>query len=209
MEPSIAKYAKEYDELQLKLQKHQKTAEKAGSGKKLEEANMKLRGYQQVVDDLKQRWSQDGAVYLANCQAIDEKRFKVTKDLIETYERAHAEQIAKRMEYADDVIVTAISLEAEQEINEFTAHYTPRLKKLTIVAEHPVAPQLVNETIDAPVSLPQFLNEEPPVRSSDDAASIQTNGKNSMKEGAGKCKYSYNESKAVNLVETLLLIFHP
>lgn len=186
MDLSMSKYAKEYDELQLKLQKHQKIAEKAGSGKKLEDANAKLRGYQQVVDDLKQRWAHDGTGYLEQCQAIDEKRFNVTKELIQQFERAQADQLAKRIEYADNVIVTAISLETENEINEFTAHYTPHLKKLTIVAEPPAVP----EPVEAPISLPAFLSEEPPVRSSDDAASIQTSGRNSVKEGAGKCKDS-------------------
>jgi len=184
MDLSMSKYAKEYDELQLKLQKHQKIAEKAGSGKKLEDANAKLRGYQQVVDDLKQRWAHDGTGYLEQCQAIDEKRFNVTKELIQQFERAQADQLAKRIEYADNVIVTAISLETENEINEFTAHYTPHLKKLTIVAEPPAVP----EPVEAPISLPAFLSEEPPVRSSDDAASIQTSGRNSVKEGAGKLK---------------------
>ncbi|KAI8583132.1 hypothetical protein K450DRAFT_224366 [Umbelopsis ramanniana AG] len=188
MEPAINKHAKEYDELQLKLQKHQKIAEKAGSGKKLEEANMKLRGYRQVVDELKQHWSQDGPAYFDCCQTIEEARFTAAKEMIQAFEKAQAEQLAKRVEYADSVMVAAISLETEVEINQFAAHFTTHLKKLTLSTTD-VPPPSEPEPLDLPVNIqPAFLQEEPRARASDDAASVTTNGKNSVKEGAGKLK---------------------
>jgi hypothetical protein len=188
MEPAMNKHAKEYDELQLKLQKHQKIAEKAGSGKKLEDANMKLRGYQQVVDELKRHWSQDGPAYFDHCQTIEETRFTAAKEMIQAYEKAQAEQLSKRVEYADSVMVAAISLETEVEINQFAAHFTTHLKKLTLSTTD-VPPPSESESLDLPVAIqPAFLQEEPRARASDDAASVTTNGKNSMKEGAGKCK---------------------
>lgn len=196
MEPTMNKHAKEYDELQLKLQKHQKIAEKAGSGKKLEEANMKLRGYQQVVDELRHHWSQDGPSYFDYCQTIEETRFTAAKDMIQAFEKAQAEQLAKRVEYADSVMVAAISLETETEINQFVAHFTTHLKKLTLSTTTDVPPPNDTEPLDLPVQ-PAFLQEEPRARASDDAASVTTNGKNSMKEGAGKCKFTCNCKKVV------------
>lgn len=189
MEPSMAKYIKDYDELQLKLQKHQKLLEKAGGGKKQEEAQNKLRVYQQNLNDLKRRWSQEGPTYLDACQAIDVHRFNALKESIQTFEQMQAEQMSKRMEHADSVNVAALSLEVENELNDFTAHFS-NLRKL--VVELPAEPGLVEASasnMPSTLSTPQpSFHDEPNVRSSDDAASIQTNGKNSMKDSSGKLK---------------------
>lgn len=184
----MAKYIKDYDELQLKLQKHQKLLEKAGGGKKQEEAQNKLRVYQQNLNDLKRRWSQEGPTYLDACQAIDVHRFNALKESIQTFEQMQAEQMSKRMEHADSVNVAALSLEVENELNDFTAHFS-NLRKL--VVELPAEPGLVEASasnMPSTLSTPQpSFHDEPNVRSSDDAASIQTNGKNSMKDSSGKC----------------------
>jgi hypothetical protein len=93
-------------------------------------------------------------------------------------------------------MVAAISLETETEINQFVAHFTTHLKKLTLSTTTDVPPPNEPEPLDLPVQ-PAFLQEEPRARASDDAASVTTNGKNSMKEGAGKCKFTCNCKKVV------------
>ncbi|KAG2186239.1 hypothetical protein INT43_002677 [Umbelopsis isabellina] len=182
MEPSMARYAKDYDELQVKLQKHQKVLEKAGGGKKQEEAQNKLKAYQQNLNDLKRRWSQEGPAYLEACQAIDVHRFNALKESIQAFEKMQAEQMSKRMEHADSVNVAALTLEVENELNDFTAHFS-NLRKLLV--ELPTEPGLVEAVAsDQPstLSTPQpSFHEEPSVRSNDDAASIQTNVKNALK----------------------------
>ncbi|KAI9020661.1 Muniscin C-terminal mu homology domain-containing protein [Phycomyces nitens] len=115
MDSHFQKIARDYDERQLKMTKHKKTAEKT----KKPEAEAKLAESTRAIEDIRAEWLRSGRDYVLKHQAVDEHRIYNLKTAIQSFESLQTNQLLKRVELAGHVAEAASQFKVEDEVTAF------------------------------------------------------------------------------------------
>ncbi|KAI8383993.1 hypothetical protein BD560DRAFT_384530 [Blakeslea trispora] len=113
MNDYIQKVAREYDDLESKIQKAKKSSK--SEAKAVEYSNLK--------DQRFAEWQKNGAEYLERHQAMDEFRLSHLKSLVHQFEDIQQHHAQRVIELSGHGIATAASLSVEEEIHNFCKSY--------------------------------------------------------------------------------------
>ncbi|ORE02906.1 hypothetical protein BCV72DRAFT_338381 [Rhizopus microsporus var. microsporus] len=110
MEDHLAKIAREYDELDAKIQKHKRAGPK-GESKVVECTKQQEKKYQE--------WINEAPAYLQKHQAVDEYRWTVVKSLVQNFELLQQSALEKNLELTKTATAIIDPLSIEDEIAHF------------------------------------------------------------------------------------------
>ncbi|OAD70094.1 hypothetical protein PHYBLDRAFT_148656 [Phycomyces blakesleeanus NRRL 1555(-)] len=113
MDSQFQKISRDYDERQLKMIKHKKTAEKT----RKPEAEAKLAESTRAIEDIRAEWLRSGRDYVLKHQAVDEHRIYNLKNAIQSFESLQTNQLLKRL--AGHVAEAASQFKVEDEVTAF------------------------------------------------------------------------------------------